>query len=53
MIVMNTFVKMFFENNAFIINSGLQKFKNMNWSIDYIVNKLKRILNSIPNCFTN
>jgi hypothetical protein len=39
--VMNTFVKIFFENNAFDINNKLQKLKNMNWSTNYIVNKLK------------
>ncbi len=30
MMIMNTFVKLYFENNALIISSGLLKFKNMN-----------------------
>jgi hypothetical protein len=27
--IMNTFVKLYFENNIFIINNGFLKFKNM------------------------
>ncbi len=34
MMIMNTFVKLYFENNVFIINSELLNFKNM----DYLVN---------------
>jgi hypothetical protein len=30
MIIMSRFVKLYFENNAFIMNNGLLKFKNMN-----------------------
>jgi hypothetical protein len=41
MMIMNIFVT-FFENNATIMNSELLKFKNMDWSIDQIVNKLKK-----------
>jgi hypothetical protein len=40
--IMNTFVKLFFENNAFIINSGLSKFKNMHSLVNWIVNKLNK-----------
>ncbi len=29
-LIMNTFVQRFFENNAFVINNGLLKFKSMN-----------------------
>jgi hypothetical protein len=39
--IMNIFVT-FFENNATNMNSELLKFKNIDWSIDQIVNKLKK-----------
>jgi len=42
MMNMNTFVKLFFENNTFIISSGLSKFKNMHWLVNWIVNKLNK-----------
>jgi hypothetical protein len=31
---MNAFVNLCFENNAFIINNGLSKFKKMDWFVD-------------------
>jgi hypothetical protein len=29
--IMDTFVNLHFENNAFIISNGLLKFKNIDW----------------------
>jgi spore maturation protein CgeB len=45
-LIMKTFSQLFFEKNAFIINSGLFEIKNMDWLINYIIKIL--ILNSIP-----
>jgi len=36
---MNTFVQLFFENKPSIVNNGLLKFKNMDWSTKLIVDK--------------
>ncbi len=33
-LIMKTFAQLFFENNAFIINSGLLKTKNMDRLVD-------------------
>jgi len=39
--VINIYVQLLFENNVFIINNGFFKFKNVDWSTNWIVNKLK------------
>jgi hypothetical protein len=39
MMIMSTFVNIYIEN-AFIITSQFLNFKNMNWLIDWIINKL-------------
>jgi hypothetical protein len=33
-LIMKTFARFFFENNAFIMNNGLLKTKNMDWLVD-------------------
>jgi hypothetical protein len=40
-LIISTFVQLFFENNTFIVNSGLLKFKNMDYLVDWITKKLK------------
>jgi hypothetical protein len=40
-LIMKTFAQLFFENNAFIMSSGLLKKIKMDWSIDWIVKKFK------------
>ncbi len=39
MMIMNTFVNIYFEN-AINTSSDFFNFKNMNWLIDWIINKL-------------
>ncbi len=48
--IMNTFVKLYFENNVFTINSELLKFKYIEQLVDQIANKLE---NSNQNLFQN
>ncbi len=42
--IMNTLVKLFFENNAFIINSGLSRFKKcIGWLIGLLINSINHM----------
>jgi hypothetical protein len=39
MMILNTFVKLYFESNALIISSGLLKFKKwIGWLIELLIN---------------
>jgi hypothetical protein len=51
MMIMNTFVKLFFENNVFIIRNGLSKLKSMHWLVHWIINKLNKSYEIHPKLF--
>jgi hypothetical protein len=41
MVIIDIIMQLGFEKNAFMINSELLKFKNMNWLANWNVNQLK------------